>query len=136
MNIVYSSYMSYIDEDDRRAPQTRVRLPAPVNTRMKFKLQRQKEEFEYKPEPRQFSFYQICQFPMDKQYSVRKIIYDETGEIVNYRESKLKKSVLEKFLKSCPECKYTIYPAYDLGVVGFPVSDEILVAQSHILNGY
>lgn len=104
--------------------------------KLRFRLQSQEEEFIYKPDSRQFSFYQICQFPVDKKYKVRKVIYNENGEMLTHREKAMKKDILDKFLKKCPDFKYTIYPAYDLDVVGFPDPNEILTAKSNILNEY
>jgi hypothetical protein len=102
----------------------------------KFRLIKQEEDFIYKPDERQFSFYQICFFPVSKKRKVRKIIYNENGDIMRNTEALLKKDKLDKFLKKCPKYKYTIYPTYDLDVVGFPSSLEILTAKSQILNEY
>jgi hypothetical protein len=103
---------------------------------LRFRLQTQEEEFIFKPDERQFSFYQICQFSVNKKYKVRKIIYNETAEMITHREKAMTKDILDKFLKKCPEFKYTIYPVYDLDVVGFPDPNEILTAKSNILNEY
>ena len=104
--------------------------------KLRIRLQTQEEEFIYKPDERQFSFYQICQFPLEKRYHVRKIIYNEMGEMMDHREKRMKKDIVDKFLKKCPSFKYTIYPAYDLDIVGFPEPNEILTAKSIILNNY
>jgi hypothetical protein len=104
--------------------------------KLRFRLQSQEEEFIYKPDERQFSFYQICQFHVDKKYKVRKLIYNENGDMMTHREKAMKKDILDRFLKKCPDYKYTIYPTYDLDVVGFPDPNEILTAKSHILNEY
>ncbi|VBB17965.1 hypothetical protein YASMINEVIRUS_428 [Yasminevirus sp. GU-2018] len=126
------------DHEDygKTLPKNRFTNPVLPSGPLRFRMETQKDDFIYKPEERQFSFYQICQFPVSKLYSVRKIIYDEFGEMITYRENKLKKDVLDKFLKKSPEYKYTIYPAYDLDVVGFPEPNEILTAKSQILNEY
>lgn len=108
-----------------------------VDTRFKFRLASQEdEEFAYKPEEREFSFYQICQFAINNKHKVKKLIYNEYGEIMKEREKYIGKSTLNKFIRKCPEYKYTIYPAYDLDVVGYPQEDEILLVRSQILNGY
>jgi hypothetical protein len=108
----------------------------PDLTDLVFRLEEREEDFIYKPDARQFSFYQICQFPIDKKYKVRKIIFNELGEMLKNSEAKLKKDKLDKFLNKCPKYKYTIYPTYDLDVVGFPDENEIMMLQSHILNDY
>lgn len=101
---------------------------------IKYSITENDKDYTYKPDPRCFSFYQICQFPIDKKYKVRKVIYNEIGDMVKYSEAKLKKKVLDKFLIDCPKYKYTVYPTYDLDVVGFPDPNEILMASSQILN--
>lgn len=123
-------------ENSKIVPKNKYNLPNLPSMNMKFRLESQREDFIYKPEQRQFSFYQICQFAVDKKYKVRKVIYDECGEMVKYTENVLKKDVLDKFLKKCPKYKYTIYPTYDLDIVGFPEDNEILTAKSQILNQY
>ena len=103
---------------------------------VRFRLETQEEEFIFKPDERKFSFYQICRFPVDKKYFVRKIIYNEYSEMIEYKEKNMKKDILDKFLKHCPEYKYNIYSSYDLDVVGFPDPNQTLTAKSQILNEY
>lgn len=105
-------------------------------TKKRFQLGTQKDDFIYQPNKKQFSFYQICQFAIDKKYKVRKAIFNESGDMLSYTEKCIKKEILNKFIKKCPKFKFTIYPTYDLDVVGFPDPYEILTAQSHILNEY
>jgi hypothetical protein len=104
--------------------------------KVRFRLKAQEEEFIFKPEERQFAFYQICGYPIDKKYEVRKVIYDENGEMITHREKRLKKDILEKFLKKSPEYRYTVYPTYQLSAIGFPEDGEILMAKSSILNNF
>lgn len=130
---------TFYDEHNysKNIPQNRYQMPdVPVIPRLKFRLEEHDDDFIHKPDERQFSFYQICQFSVDKKYMVRKLIYDEYGELLTYRESRLKKDILNKFIKKCSKHKFTIYPAYDLDVVGFPEPKEILIANSHILNDF
>jgi hypothetical protein len=107
-----------------------------TDRKLSFRLKEQDEDFVYNPEKRKFTFYQICQFAVDKQYHIRKIIYDEMGEMISHKEAKLKKIKLEKFLKGSPKYKYTLYPAYNLDIVGYPQSNEVLMAKSQLLNNY
>ena len=104
--------------------------------KIKFRLESQQKEFIYTPDARQFSFYQICQFSVNKRYKVRKIIYNESADMISHREKAMNKNILDKFLKKCAKFKYTVYPVYDLDVVGFPDANEILTAKSQILNNY
>lgn len=101
-----------------------------------FKLETQSEDIIHKQDTRQFSFYQICQFPIEKRYAIRKLIYNEDGELQRYSEKKLKKDLLDKFLKGCPPYKLTLYSAYELDTIGFPNAGDILMARSQILNEY
>ena len=111
---------------------------------MKFKLVPQEEDFIYKPDKRFYSFYQICKFTTDcdkipanqRKYHIRKIVFDEYSEI-DHRQTKtkfIKKYKLDVFLTKCPTYKYTLYSTYNLDVVGLPDPNEILTAQSQILN--
>lgn len=132
MNNEYNKY-----ESSNIVPQNRYQLPeVPVIPRLNFRLESQHEDFIHKPEERQFSFYQICQFPINKKYMIRKLIYDEYGELMRYSEKRFEKDVLNKFIKKWAKHKYTIYPTYDLDVVGFPEPKEILMANSQLLNDY
>ena len=103
--------------------------------KMRFRLKTQEEEVVYKPDERIFTFYQICGYDMKKKHHIRKLRYNEYCELIDYKEAKIRKDKLEKFTKKCPDFKFAIYPAYNLDVIGFPKDNEILTAQSQILNG-
>ena len=100
----------------------------------KFTLRNNKEDLTFCPTRRQFLFYQICGFPVDKKYNVRKITLNENGEITKTKEKQVTKSELKQFLKFCPKSKYSIYPTYNMSFVGLPEANEILTAMSVILN--
>ena len=103
----------------------------------RFTLETQKDDdLHYQPENRQFSFYQICKYSVDKKHHVRKVIYNELGDPILKKESHIDTKKIEKFLKKCPTYKFTIYPAYNLDIVGMPEDNEILTAKSQILNEY
>lgn len=125
-------YLANINSIDRSVDKKMI----DTDKKLTFRLQEQEEEFIYKPDARQFTFYQICQFAINGQYSIRKLIYNEIGELINYKEAKLKKEKIKKFIKKCPSYKYSIYSVYNLDNVGFPNSDEILTANSQILNNF
>lgn len=106
-----------------------------MGDKVKFRLKEQEDKFDYRPMKREYSFYQICTFSKDdKRHVVRKLYYDEYGNMLRYNEEMIKKTILQKFLRRCPENKYTIYPTYDLDGVGMPQSNEIELAMSQILN--
>ena len=129
--------MSFVYKDERNIlPKNRFIIPSVPIKLTKFRLEPQNKDIIYKPCDRQFTFYQICQFPINNMYSVRKFIYNELGEMITYREKKLKKDILDKFLKKSQKYKYMIYPAYYLDIIGFPEANEILTVKSQILNEY
>jgi hypothetical protein len=102
--------------------------------KMRFRLKVQEKEVVYNPDKRVFSFYQICKYDVNKKHHIRKLKYNEYCELIEYKESEIKKDKLNKFLNSCSNFKYSIYPCYNLDVIGFPDDNEILTAQSQILN--
>lgn len=85
---------------------------------------------------KQFSFYQICQFSIAEKYGVRKLIYDEFGNLIEYKENNIKKHILDNFIKKSPDYKYVIYSVYQLKDISYPTDNEILTARSQILNNY
>lgn len=103
--------------------------------KMRIQLKDREEEFVYNPTERIFTFYQICGYALKKKYNIRKLKYNEYCELIDYTETAVKKDVVGKFVKKCPTFKYSIYPTYELNVVEFPKDNEILTAQSQILNG-
>lgn len=108
-----------------------------TDKKMKFRIEEQDLEYKYTPSNQQFSFYQICSFSIDgKKHKVRKIYYDEIGDVIKHNETLIKKSKLEKFINKCQKHKYSLYPAYDLETVGFPQDNEITMAMSRILNNF
>lgn len=104
------------------------------NKKLRFKLKSQEsDDLVYKPEKRNFSFYQICGYPIDDKYHVRKNIFDENYDIIEQKESYITKKELRNFTKGCSSSKYTIYSTYNLDVVGMPNANEIMMAGSTLL---
>lgn len=81
-----------------------------------------------------FTFYQICRFPIDKTYCVRKLTINNEYAIIKSREKCVTKSEIKKFIKRSPKYKFTIYPTFNFENVGYPDPEEILTAHSSILN--
>lgn len=92
--------------------------------------------YNYKPEPKHYEFYQICHFknPTTNKYHVRKLIINELGEYIHTREGKYTDSQFQKFLELKKSNQYRIYPTYDLALIDYPKSNEILELQSDIIN--
>lgn len=102
-----------------------------INKKPKFVLASNVNEND---ETKKFSFYQICGFSYEGKHEVRKLVYDEQGNLLYHNTSRLSKEILDNFIKKSPVFKYTIYPTYNLDIVGFPDNGEILMAISNILN--
>lgn len=111
----------------------------PLNqmSKLQYKFKQEDPDMLYRPDITEYSFYQICGYknPHTNKYAVRKIIFNEYHEIIRQYENEHGKSKLEKFIKTNQKNKYKIYPTYDLSLVGMPATDEILNANSELLNG-
>jgi hypothetical protein len=102
--------------------------------RYKFKLR--DPEMCYNPPKCTFSYYQICSMknPLTNKYPVRKFIFNEKNEIINTLVKEYPKSRLEKFLEITPENKIRLFPTYDVSMIAYPNTDEILNAHSELLR--
>ena len=139
MNFAFSVKNDGYTDATKAIPRNRFTEPnAPDSSylkKLKLRLDTQDEEFEYTPTTNKFSYYQICGFLVDGMYHVRKIIYNEYGEVISMRTSNLEASKIKNFIKKCPKNKYTIIPVYDLNNSDMPDQGSILLAMSPILNG-
>lgn len=100
-------------------------------TKVKFKIENDNDQ----KSSNTFIFYQICRFPVDKLYNVRKLTINDEFTIIKSRERNVTKGELKKFIKNSPQSKFTIYPTFNFDNVGPPDPEEILTAHSLILNG-
>ena len=93
------------------------------------------DEMLYNPKKKTTSFYQVCKFKDDEEkHLVRKVILNERGDIISYREKKYSNKKINKFLETCPQNKYKIYNTLDLELVELPKPEEILCSQSELLG--
>jgi hypothetical protein len=106
-------------------------LPTIPIVKLKFKKNKPKIE-----DVNIFVFYQICKFPTNEQYNIRKITYNEYGEMITYKIGKISKFKLNTFLSTASQSKYAMYPTYNLTDIRFPEPHVISVLTSHILNNY
>lgn len=106
------------------------------NNNTSYKFKKQDPDMCYNPEHKLTSFYQICGFknPRTNKYPLRKLIFNEHGEIVKKYEKEYKEEILDKFMEKSRTNKYKIYPTYDLSLISEPKIDEILNSQSELLN--
>ena len=96
------------------------------------------DEFKYKPKKIITSYYQICQFPdpTTKQYSVRKLFFDEHWAVLKTYEKSYKLDKLKKFIANTKDNKYHIYSTYDLELIDLPNQTSIMQANSPLINNY
>jgi hypothetical protein len=83
-----------------------------------------------------FTFYQIAQFknPYTNLYEVRKVVMDKDGNVVHTFDKQYTKEILEKYMQNNPNSKFSVYPVYDIGLVGLPSSTEICILLSPLIN--
>lgn len=81
------------------------------------------------------SFYQICYYKnINKLYEVRKIYFNDEYKIIKVSTNEYEREELDKFMKMTSESKYKIYPTYDITTVGYPTTDDMVVAISELTN--
>lgn len=88
----------------------------------------------YNPPKVEYSFYQICSYPDNGFFNVRKIIFNEKYEPVDIYEKPYPKKKIEKFLKKTSLNKYQLYPTVSLKMVSLPNPNQIISANSSLLN--
>lgn len=108
-------------------------MQSPIKTRFIFK-KKENTDFVYKPPKTEYSYYQICSYPEDGFFHVRKLIYNELYEIIDLYEKIYPKKKIDKFLKVTPINKYQLYPAYNLKLIAYPNPNQIISANSGLLK--
>ena len=88
----------------------------------------------YNPPKVEYSFYQICSFPDNGFYNVRKILYNESFLPMDTYEKPYPKKKIEKFIEKTPVNKYQIYPTNSLLLISLPDPNQIITANSSLLN--
>lgn len=103
---------------------------------MQYKFKQEDPDMLYKPNRVRYSFYQICgiQNPHTNKFTVRKLIFDEYQNIVKEYVKEYDKKTIQKFIKHKKNNKYKMYSTCDLSIIGYPRADEILNANSSLLN--
>ena len=108
-------------------------MQSPIKTRFLFK-KKENPNMAYNPPPVEYSFYQICSYPDDGFFHVRKLIYNQNFDLVDKFEKKYPKKKIDKFLKITPVNKYQLYPALNLKLVALPNPNQIISANSSLLS--
>ncbi len=91
---------------------------------------------ELEPKKQINTYYQICQFKnkFTKKYETRKIIFDESGEILKIFEREYNHDELDKFIKHHRQNKFKMYPTNDISLIELPTTTDIICCQSELLN--
>lgn len=80
-------------------------------------------------------FYQICQYPnKEGTHDVRKLIVSGEGNLLKMQERKCKKKKMDKFIEKQPSYKWKLYPVNSIKVIGLPNEQDMMEAQSFLLN--
>ncbi len=105
---------------------------SPMKTR--YVLKNKSPDMCYNPPKVEYSYYQVCAYPDNGFYNVRKILYNELYEPVDKYEKAYPKKKIDKFLERTPDNKYQLYPTPSLKMVSLPNPDQIISANSKLLN--
>lgn len=103
---------------------------------MKFKFKQEDPDLLYNPSPNTFSYFQICSLknPLTEKYTIRKLTYNEFNMLIKEQKREYTKKKLDLFISKCKVHKYRIFPTSDISDVNYPRPDEILNANSMLLN--
>lgn len=108
-----------------------------VRRHIKFIKNEQREnKIRYQPNPKLNKFHQICMFrdPETSKYAVRTVIFDENQEIIKASEKKYTANQCKSLLSSSKVNEYKTYSTFDLNLIDYPNSDDLLKAQSDLLG--
>jgi hypothetical protein len=101
---------------------------------IKYTIAKNDPETMFNPVPVEYSYYQICAYPNDGFFELRKIIYNERYEAVDVYEKFYPKKKIESFLRNTLEHKYRLYPTNSIKTIAYPNPDQIISANSSLLN--
>src|SRR3989339_1404526 len=88
-----------------------------------------KKKLLYEPDKRLDTYYQICQFknPYTKKHMVRKIVFNENGNIIKNYEREYDSSSLKKFIKTQKTNKYKLYSKKDINYICNTTESDIIL---------
>lgn len=104
----------------------------PMKTR--YVMKPKNPDMAYNPPKIEYSFYQICSYPDNGFFHTRKIIYNEQFMPVDMYEKPYPKKKIQKFIEKTPNHKYEMYPTNSLELIGLPNPNQIISANSKLLN--
>ena len=93
-------------------------------------------EYGYHPAHKLYKFHQICMFrnPQTLKYNVRTLIFDENQEIIKSLDKEYTANQCRSLISSNKINEYKTYATYDLSLIDYPNSDDLLKAQSDLLS--
>jgi len=105
-----------------------------MNGNIKFK--KNNGDMIYNPDHRIDTYYQICQFKnkFTGHFGVRKIVFNEHGEILKIFENEHSGKKIEQFMKSHRQTKFKLFPVNDISYVDLPNGNDMTEVQSELLN--
>lgn len=102
---------------------------------MPISFEKKKNNLEYSPEKRTDTFYQFCQFKNDDgKYGSRKIIFDESNNIIEVTEKDHSYKTINKYISTHGSNKYKIFPVSNIARVDYPNVNDMIEVRSQMLN--
>jgi hypothetical protein len=94
------------------------------------------DDMVYKPDAITFNYYQICFYPDPKTglISVRKLTFDQYFQVIDVKEKAHNQKKVKKFIMTIPKSKYCVYPTFNINMISYPQPDQIMSANSSLLN--
>lgn len=106
-------------------------------SRLNFNFLKDSEtDMKYKPDNKLHKFHQICMFrdPNTKKYNVRTVIFDDLQEIIKVTDKNYNSEQCKSLIALCKGNDYKIYQTFDLALVDYPDSDDLLKTKSDLLG--
>jgi hypothetical protein len=107
-----------------------------MSNNLVIKFEKKSDDLMYNPPKSKNTYYQICQFKnkFTNKYGVRKIYYNEHGEIIKNIIKEYTKKEIDKFIKLNKTTKYSIYPLDDAVKIELPGAGDLICMKSELLR--
>ena len=94
-------------------------------------------EQHYQPKQKLKKIHQICMFqdPDNGKYKVRTVFFDGNYDIVKVVSSQYTPEQCKTLITSSKVNEYRTYPTYDLDLIDYPNSDDLVKVDSSLLDG-
>jgi hypothetical protein len=113
---------------------TNTNMLKPMKTRYVMGKNNNNNGMAYNPPATEYSFYQVCSYPEDGFFYVRKLIYNEAFHPVDVYEKPYPKKKIDKFIEKTPKHKFQMYPVSNLKLLAYPNPNQVISANSTLLN--